>query len=69
MIRKFAEIDANNKVVRIINADSKIWCESALGGTWVETTDGGVENPRANVGDTYDSSTDKFIKPILEVEE
>lgn len=34
----FAEIDADNKVVRVIVADNKEWCENNLGGTWVQTS-------------------------------
>lgn len=34
----FAEIDADNKVVRVIVADTKEWCEQNLGGTWIQTS-------------------------------
>lgn len=34
----FAEIDANNTVLRVIVADTKGWCEDNLGGTWVQTS-------------------------------
>ena len=34
----FAEIDADNKVLRVIVADTKEWCENNLGGTWVQTS-------------------------------
>ena len=34
----FAEIDADNTVLRVIVADSKGWCEANLGGTWVQTS-------------------------------
>jgi len=34
----FAEIDAENTVVRVIVADNKEWCENNLGGTWVQTS-------------------------------
>ena len=34
----FAEIGADNKVVRVIVADTKEWCEANLGGTWVQTS-------------------------------
>jgi hypothetical protein len=69
IIKRFAELDADNKVIRVINADSQEWCETNLNGTWVETVDGGIENPRANIDDTYDSLTGKFIKPVIEIEE
>ena len=34
----FAEIGADNKVARVIVADTKEWCEANLGGTWVQTS-------------------------------
>ena len=34
----FAEIDADNTVIRVIVADNKEWCENNLGGTWVQTS-------------------------------
>lgn len=34
----FAEIDADNVVLRVIVADTKEWCENNLGGTWVQTS-------------------------------
>lgn len=69
MIKYFVELNSDNKVIRVIIAESKQWCESNLNGTWVETIDGGIENPRANIGDTYDLSTGKFIKPVVEIVE
>lgn len=34
----FAEIDADNTVLRVIVADTKEWCENNLGGTWIQTS-------------------------------
>lgn len=34
----FAELDKDNVVLRVIVADTKEWCESNLGGTWVQTS-------------------------------
>ena len=34
----FAELDADNTVIRVIVADTKEWCENNLGGTWVQTS-------------------------------
>ena len=34
----FAEVDADNIVLRVIVADNKEWCENNLGGTWVQTS-------------------------------
>ena len=42
MIKKFAEIDNKNFVLRVINAESKEWCEIYLSGRWVETFNNGV---------------------------
>jgi hypothetical protein len=39
MPRYFAEIDTNNTVLRVIVANSLEWCESRLGGRWLETAD------------------------------
>lgn len=41
----FAELDENNVVTRVIVAESQEWCETYLGGIWVQTsynTEGGV---------------------------
>ena len=37
-MRYFAEV-LNNTVTRVIVAHSKEWCETRLGGTWIETRD------------------------------
>ena len=34
----FAEIGSDNTVLRVIVADTKEWCESNLGGIWVQTS-------------------------------
>jgi hypothetical protein len=34
----FAELDKDSVVLRVIVADSKEWCETNLGGTWVQTS-------------------------------
>jgi hypothetical protein len=69
MDKNFAEIDENNKVIRVIIAESKEWCELNLKGTWVETIDNGIENPRANIGDIYNPLTNEFIEPVIKIEE
>ena len=34
----FAQIDTQtNEVIRLIRADTQVWCEYHLGGTWVRT--------------------------------
>lgn len=34
----YAEIDDDGIVLRVIVADTREWCESNLGGTWVQTS-------------------------------
>ena len=55
-MRRFAEL-IDNKVKKIINAESKEWCEDNLGGSWVET----FEKNFASVGGTYDKDLNLFI--------
>jgi hypothetical protein len=61
MIKKFAEIDNENIVLRVINAESKDWCEIYLSGRWIETFDNGVKDPLASIGYKYDDEIKKFI--------
>lgn len=67
----FAQVQ-NNIVTQVIVADSKEWCESRLGGEWIQTsynTRGGIhlnggEPLRMNyagIGFTYDRDKDAFI--------
>lgn len=69
----FAKIE-NNIVTQVIVADTKEWCESALGGKWLQTsynTQGGVHvnggeplrKNYAGIGYTYDRERDAFIPP------
>jgi hypothetical protein len=69
----FAQIK-NNIVQQVIVADTQEWCESVLGGEWVQTsynTYGGVHKEGgtplrknyAGVGYTYDRERDAFIPP------
>lgn len=68
----FAEIDDANKVIRVVVADTKEWCEQHLGGRWVQTsynTEGGVHRLGgqplrknfAGPGMRYDADLDAFI--------
>ena len=70
----FAEIGTDNKVLRVIVAETKEWCENNLGGTWVQTsynTFGGehklggtpLRKNYAGIGYLYDSDRDAFIPP------
>jgi len=69
----FAKIE-NGIVTQVIVADTKEWCESALGGEWIQTsynTQGGVHvnggeplrKNYAGIGYTYDKKRDAFIPP------
>jgi hypothetical protein len=57
----FAEINTDNKVLRVIVADTKEWCEENLSGTWVQTSyNATFGNKFAGIGDTYDAVTNTF---------
>ena len=70
----FAKINSDNIVEQVIVAESSEWCETNIGGTWLQTsynTLGGVHNSGgtplrknyAGVGYSYDSGLDAFIPP------
>lgn len=66
----FAEIDGNNVVTRVIvvpdaeEANGAIWCNTLLGGTWVQTSyTGRIRKNFAGVGYIYDLTRDAFIPP------
>lgn len=70
----FAKINEKNIVEQVIVADTKEWCESVLGGEWIQTsynTKGGVHTQGgipfrknyAGIGYTYDRERDAFIPP------
>ena len=59
----FAEIK-DGIVVRVIVADDLQWCESNLGGTWLQTSyTGSIRKNYAGVGYSYDETRDAFIAP------
>jgi len=69
----FAKIE-NNIVTQVIVADTQEWCETNLGGEWVQTsynTQGGVHvlggiplrKNYATIGSFYDKENDVFIHP------
>ncbi len=71
----FAKIESNI-VTQVIVADTQEWCESNLGGEWVQTsynTQGGVHTKGgtalrknyAGIGYTYDGTRDAFIAPQI----
>lgn len=75
----FAEIDANNVVLRVIvvgnqdTADANgvekeyigaAFCERLLGGVWKQTSyNGNIRKNYAGIGYTYDTGRDAFIAP------
>ena len=75
----FAEIDANNIVLRVIVIDNKdtsdangvekehigaAFCERLFGGTWKQTSyNGNIRKHYAGVGYAYNSVRDAFIPP------
>ena len=59
----FAEIE-NGIVIRVVVADDLAWCESNLGGSWLQTSySGSIRKNYAGVGYTYDEARDAFIAP------
>ena len=64
MVKRFAEIDQNSTVVRVVVADSLSWCEQNLGGLWVETfKDKSQRYNYGGIGFIYDEERDAFIPP------
>lgn len=75
----FAELDENNVVKRVIVVANKdtadangvekehigaAFCESLLGGTWVQTSyNGNFRKHYAGIGYKYDADLDAFIPP------
>lgn len=69
----FAKVE-NQIVTQVIVADTQEWCESNLGGEWLQTsynTHGGkhlnggmpLRKNYAGIGYTYDKDRDAFISP------
>ena len=71
----FAEIDNNNKVLRVLVVDNSqehrgqdfLANELGLGGTWIQTSyNENFRGKYAGIGDTYDPVQDVFITPTQE---
>lgn len=69
----FAEIDSNNKVIRVLVGDNNDpagdegyqWLLDNLGGTWIKTSyNGKIRYNFAGVDFTYDAIDDAFIAPM-----
>jgi len=68
----FAEIDNNNKVLRVLVGDNNDpagdegyqWLIDNLGGTWIQTSyNNNIRKQYAGIGYTYDADNDVFIAP------
>ena len=66
----FAELDSNNKVVRVVVIDNEHEANGqeylsetlGLGGTWLQTSyNANIRGKFAGVGDSYDAKADRFI--------
>lgn len=69
----WAELDENNKVIRVLVGDNNDpagdeglgWLVENLGGVWVKTSyNGNIRYNFAGVGYTYDEVDDAFIAPM-----
>jgi hypothetical protein len=56
----FAELKGNI-VQRVVVADSQEWCETTLGGKWVQTHYSTPGKNYAGIGYTYNPGKDNFI--------
>lgn len=60
---KFAQLDADSRVLRVVVADSLEWLQERLGGTWVEASDTTTQQQGAGPGlyDSADVAPRRFI--------
>ena len=68
----WAEIDENNKVLRVLVGDNNDpagdegyqWLSDNLGGTWIKTSySASIRKNFAGIGNFYDQTLDAFIAP------
>ena len=66
----FAELDSENKVIRVLVGDNSMsnegldWIIDNLGGTWIQTSyNSNIRFNYAGIGYTYDEGRDAFIAP------
>jgi len=71
-VSHWAEIDGENKVIRVVVGDNNDpngdegyqWLVDNLGGTWIKTSyNGNIRKNYAGIGYTYDEQRDAFIAP------
>lgn len=72
MMAHWAELDENNKVIRVTVGDNNdpagdegySWLIDNLGGRWIKTSyNGNIRKNFAGIGYTYDEERDAFIPP------
>jgi hypothetical protein len=70
----FAELDNDNKVVRVLVVDNAqehrgeefLAVDCGLGGKWIQTSyNGNIRGKFAGIGDTYDPVADEFKTPEI----
>lgn len=70
----FAEIDVDNKVIRVLNVPDEqenrgqefLANDLKLGGTWIQTSyNHKIRGKFAGIGDIYDEVNDVFISPLI----
>jgi hypothetical protein len=70
----WAEIDKNNKVIRVLVGDNNEIDEgeafmNSLGGTWVKTSfNANIRGKFAAIGDIYDADKDVFIEAVKPID-
>jgi hypothetical protein len=70
----WAEIDKNNKVIRVLVGDNNEADEgeafmNSLGGVWIKTSyNANIRGKFAAIGDLYDAEKDEFIEPVLPID-
>jgi len=63
-VSHYAEIDNDGNVLRVIVADSLQWCQSRLGGSWIQTSYTASQRGNyAGIGYKYLSEHDLFMPP------
>jgi len=63
-VSHYAEIDGSGNVVRVIVADSQEWCDTRLGGSWLQTSYTASQRGNyAGIGYKYLADHDLFMPP------
>lgn len=71
----FAEIDSDNKVLRVLVVDNAhedrgadyLAIDCNLGGRWIQTSyNASIRGKFAGIGDTYDEVNDIFVAPVTD---